>query len=38
MGGLGEPIKININGHGCDNTKELGILLVLVPLDLVGLE
>jgi len=36
--GLGDPIKINIKGIVHDKTKELATLLLLLPLELVGLE
>jgi hypothetical protein len=38
MGWFLDPIKINPRGHGCDNTKELARILLLIPLKLVGLE
>jgi hypothetical protein len=38
MGGVGGSIKINIIGLGYDNTKELSKLLLLIPLELIGLE
>ena len=38
MGGLGDPIKINPKGPSWNKTKELATLLLLLPLELVGLE
>jgi hypothetical protein len=38
MGVFWDPIKINPIGIGSYNTKDLAIILLLLPLELVGLK